>query len=221
MRKIKASRGFTLIELMVVVAIIGILAAVAVPKFLAFLVRSRKSEGRTSMTGVYNGGEAYFAEYEWYGGGADTSIVWRYGYAPAGVMGFYKGTAPTIGIAQAMCPPEKNGSCEWADAVADINMWNITAVSTDDADNPNLGGSGPVTPFVTTPRGFAAAMCGNVDTDSTAGDSDGWVTINARREPCNFQDDLTNTPVTTCMTDPNDGVAVLDAAGLVPAVTCP
>ncbi|WP_374707574.1 prepilin-type N-terminal cleavage/methylation domain-containing protein, partial [uncultured Deefgea sp.] len=43
----RAQQGFTLIELMIVVAIIGILAAVALPAYQDFMVRSRITEGLT------------------------------------------------------------------------------------------------------------------------------------------------------------------------------
>ena len=62
----KARKGFTLIELMIVVAIIGILAAIAIPNFLKFQCKSKTSEAKNMLKGIYTANVAYFAENENY-----------------------------------------------------------------------------------------------------------------------------------------------------------
>jgi type IV pilus assembly protein PilA len=58
--------GFTLIELMIVVAIIGILAAIAIPNFVRFQLRSKSSEGKTNLAAIRTAEESYFAEFGTY-----------------------------------------------------------------------------------------------------------------------------------------------------------
>jgi type IV pilus assembly protein PilA len=59
---IKKSKGFTLVELMVVIVIVGILAAVAIPKFMDASHKAKASEFPTMLTAIYTGQQAYMAE---------------------------------------------------------------------------------------------------------------------------------------------------------------
>lgn len=55
--------GFTLIELMIVIAIVGILATVAVPSFVRYQNRARRAESFANLAGLGTSQKAYFAEF--------------------------------------------------------------------------------------------------------------------------------------------------------------
>jgi len=77
--RLKGNQGFTLIELMIVVAIIGILAAIAIPNFMTYQAKARQSEAKIGLGGIYTTATAFFAENGTYVAAGDAL-----GYRPSG-----------------------------------------------------------------------------------------------------------------------------------------
>jgi type IV pilus assembly protein PilA len=65
-RLFRKKGGFTLIELMIVVAIIGILAAIAIPNFIRFQAKSKQSEAKTNLKAIFTAQKSYFGEKDKY-----------------------------------------------------------------------------------------------------------------------------------------------------------
>jgi type IV pilus assembly protein PilA len=138
LKKLQSKKGFTLIELMIVVAIIGILAAIAIPNFLRFQAKSKQSEAKTNLGGIFTAEVAYRAEHDAY---ADLDVI---SWAPTGTPRYRY----TLGV-----------------AANDLgNVANVTFGTWGTA--PWTGTPTPA--FVnTTPGAFTAGAQGNVDTDAT------------------------------------------------------
>lgn len=64
----KIQNGFTLIELMITVAIIGILAGIAYPSYQDHVFKSRRADAKAALSGLANAMERYFTEWNDYAG---------------------------------------------------------------------------------------------------------------------------------------------------------
>jgi type IV pilus assembly protein PilA len=134
--KMRDRKGFTLIELMIVVAIIGILAAIAIPNFLKFQAKSKQSEAKTNLKAIYTAETGYYGENNTY------NTFDKVNWAPVGTarytytLGSVSGTIPS---------PPGAGSQETIDGTPVVT---VPAVGQQYADN-----------------NFTAAAAGNIDND--------------------------------------------------------
>lgn len=66
MKSLKRQDGFTLVELMVVVAIIGLLSAVAVPNFKKYQAKAKISEAKLQLSAAYTAEQSFFSDFNIY-----------------------------------------------------------------------------------------------------------------------------------------------------------
>ncbi|MEO1957048.1 MAG: type IV pilin protein [Methylophilaceae bacterium] len=75
MKNNPTKNGFTLIELMISVAIIGILASIAYPSYQQSILRSRRADAQGALLGLANAMERYFTENNTFLGASGTAVA--------------------------------------------------------------------------------------------------------------------------------------------------
>lgn len=99
-RMLKNQAGFSLVELMIVVAIIGILAAVAVPNFQRFQAKARQAEAKSDLSAIFSAEKSFKAEWNTF-----TSSMTTIGFAKEGKYYYISGidvnaaALPAVGLA--------------------------------------------------------------------------------------------------------------------------
>ena len=142
--KRQSDSGFSLVELMIVVGIIGVLAAVATPKMQIFMAKAKQAEAKTTLSHIYTLEEAYYAENSTYD---KVAVV---GFQQDGKV-LYKVTqdvttpSPTdfkviVGNSVALCPGVDK----------DDDLWSITQAKA--IANTNKGVNSPVNGPFRAPR---------------------------------------------------------------------
>ena len=114
---LRSNKGFSLIELMVVVAIIAILATIAVPAYNDFQSKTRQKEAQVLLSSYYSASQASRAEHGWFPG----NFV-AVGFNPTGQLGYRvtvaDGTDPVSGPNQDACIRTNVAACvgaKWAE----------------------------------------------------------------------------------------------------------
>ncbi len=131
----KLQKGFTLIELMIVVAIIGILAAIAIPNFVKFQAKSKQSEAKANLKAIFVAKKSNFAEKDTFECGTCNFVPEngnRYTYRGGGssVIPTAKPTAATLGEANVTVAAESTTAFSATamgniDTDAFLDGWNI------------------------------------------------------------------------------------------------
>jgi type IV pilus assembly protein PilA len=97
--------GFTLVELMIVVAIIGVLASIAVPQYSKFQAKSRQSEVRIQLGATYTVEQSFAAENSTY-----TVCLGQTGYNRDGTKFYYTMGFGTVPATTSACQPGVSGA---------------------------------------------------------------------------------------------------------------
>lgn len=91
-KPIRRDKGFTLIELMIVIAIIGILAAIAIPNFISYRERTYNAAANADIKNMFTAAQAYFTERPTGTVGAGDLVTYGYVASPNVTSGISVGT---------------------------------------------------------------------------------------------------------------------------------
>ena len=161
-----SQRGFSLVELMVVVAIIGVLATIAIPSIGKYIAKARQTEAKTGLSSLYTSEKAFYAEYNAYhssfqaiGYSPEGRLRYNVGFGAVGtVAGVANGYNPPAGLSAAMSTVEV---CQAGGANIGANQFCSILNGADNLAPPVLGAANTVNSTTSTFQGGAVAVIHN------------------------------------------------------------
>ena len=136
MRIRKEKKGFSLVELMIVVAIIAILAAIAIPSFMRFAMKSKTSEATGNLSAIRTAEESYRAEEDTYTACAGNPSGWTGGDGAATPDAWDAGVQEWEDIGFA---PDGNVRYQYEVTIGDTDEMTILAEGDLDEDGAAAG----------------------------------------------------------------------------------
>lgn len=142
--KRRRQRGFTLIELMIVVGIIGILALIAIPNFVKFQTRAKQSEVKANLKSFHTAATSLFALNNlytcgWCGWETTGSARYNYSYASGSTRTVTGNTCSAYGSVGQAASAFTTGGTANIDSDTTCDSWSINhlgtvTAGTDDVD---------------------------------------------------------------------------------------
>ena len=182
-RFMKNTSGFSLVELMVVVAIIGILATVAIPSVNKYMAKARQTEAKTNLAAIYSANKAFSVEYNTYG--SHFNVI---GFAPEGQLRYNVGFATAFTVANYSsagwtgsvnaASSSASGVCSTGGTVPSTGLFRCSLLAE--------GAARPLPASSATAAGFVAGASSSLVTGSQL---DQW-TINDAKQIINTQSAL-------------------------------